>query len=75
MGRPAEVQGVIEFGHRSVTLVIAERKNLLKGQANMGEIFLDVGPPVILALKVKLMLEVVRQSPRALLQAEFYLFD
>jgi hypothetical protein len=62
------VEHVIQLVHDRVTLIIAESKNVLQGDANVGQVFLDIGPAIIFLVKLLLMVQVVGKFTCALLQ-------
>jgi hypothetical protein len=48
------VEHISQFAHNRVTVIIAERKNVLQGDANVGQVLLDIGPAIIFLVKLTL---------------------
>src|SRR5512136_3114699 len=69
------MQCVVEPSDDAIASHIVQSKNVLKGEADMREIFLDIGALLIFMQQGALALQEMRQPPRALLQAQFDLPD
>ena len=49
----ARVQHVVELLHGGVAFFVAEREDVLQGEADMRQIFFDIGAPVIFLVQVR----------------------
>ena len=63
------------FFHGGIAFIIAESEDVLQRNANVRQIFLDVGPSVIFLVKLRLVAQVVRELACALLQPQFDLLE
>jgi hypothetical protein len=61
------VEHIIQFAYNRVTFIIAKSKNVLQGDANVGQVFFDIDSAIIFLVKLQFVVQVVGKFTRALL--------